>query len=276
MGLHVFCSSHKRATMRAVGRNASAVGMMEGAFFVGRTELLAWVNDLLQVNLTKVEHCASGAIYCQIIDACHPNSVAMRKGNWMGKVDHEYIPNYKILQTAFDKNQIDRHVDVDKLIRAKYQDNLEFLQFMKCYWDREGGSIPAKPGFAPERKPVSGSKPAAQQSAPLKLATTPRTRLRDAEQSLSKSTSSVPCAELAAAKEECKKISDESKDLRETLDGLEEERDYYFKKLRAVELFCEERLAEGSDNVNVKQITQLLYERTVEEDESALQVEGSD
>merc|ERR1712137_1412833 len=98
-------NSQKQATMRAVG-------MME---MCTRTELLAWVNDLLQVNLTKVEQCASGAIYCQIVDACHPNSVAMRKVNWMGKVDREYIPNYKILQTAFDKNQIDRHVDVDKL-----------------------------------------------------------------------------------------------------------------------------------------------------------------
>eukprot|EP00435_Cladocopium_sp_Y103_P026470 s2850_g6.t1 len=37
------------------------------------------VNRLLQVNLAKVEQCASGAIYCQIIDACHPASVAMRK-----------------------------------------------------------------------------------------------------------------------------------------------------------------------------------------------------
>ena len=29
--------------------------------------------------------------------------------------------NYKLLQIAFTKNRVQRHVDVDKLIRAKYQ-----------------------------------------------------------------------------------------------------------------------------------------------------------
>merc|ERR1719476_574814 len=123
---------------RGMGRTASTVGMMEGAFFVPRTELLAWVNGVLQTSLTKVEQCASGAVYCQIIDACHSGTISMKKVNWMAKADHEYVPNYKVLQAAFDKNGIQRHIDVDKLIRAKYQDNLEFLQWMKCYWEREG------------------------------------------------------------------------------------------------------------------------------------------
>merc|ERR1719188_1807836 len=129
--------------------------MMEGAFFVSRTDLIAWVNSLLQVNLTKVEQCASGAVYCQILDACHPNTVAMRKVNWMAKADHEFIPNYKVLQAAFDKNYIEKHIDVDKLIRAKYQDNLEFLQWMKCYWERERSSFEEYDPLPPrESKPV--------------------------------------------------------------------------------------------------------------------------
>lgn len=34
-----------------------------------RTELLGWLNDLLQVNYTKVEQCGTGAAYCQIMDS---------------------------------------------------------------------------------------------------------------------------------------------------------------------------------------------------------------
>ena len=34
-----------------------------------RTELLAWLNDLLQVNYTKVEQCGTGGAYCQIMDS---------------------------------------------------------------------------------------------------------------------------------------------------------------------------------------------------------------
>ena len=34
-----------------------------------RTELIAWLNDLLQVNYTKIEQCGTGGAYCQIIDS---------------------------------------------------------------------------------------------------------------------------------------------------------------------------------------------------------------
>ena len=36
-----------------------------------RTELLAWLNDLLQLNYTKIEQCGTGAAYCQIIDSIY-------------------------------------------------------------------------------------------------------------------------------------------------------------------------------------------------------------
>jgi len=31
------------------------IGMMDGAFFVGRKEIVDWINDTLDLNLTKVE-----------------------------------------------------------------------------------------------------------------------------------------------------------------------------------------------------------------------------
>ena len=41
-----------------------SIGMMEGAFFVSRTEILEWLNDLLELSMTKVEQAATGAVYC--------------------------------------------------------------------------------------------------------------------------------------------------------------------------------------------------------------------
>lgn len=38
---------------------------------VSRTDLLAWVNDLLQLNYTKIEQCGTGAAYCQVLDSIY-------------------------------------------------------------------------------------------------------------------------------------------------------------------------------------------------------------
>lgn len=36
-----------------------------------RTDLIAWINDLLQVNYTKIEQCGTGGAYCQIMDSIY-------------------------------------------------------------------------------------------------------------------------------------------------------------------------------------------------------------
>ena len=109
--------------------------MMEGAFFVGRGELLQWLNDFFGFSLTKVEQCATGAVYCQILDSIYPGSFPFSKVKWSAKNDYEYVENYKVLQQAFAKNDIKKHIEVEKLVKAKYQDNLEFLQWLKRYFD---------------------------------------------------------------------------------------------------------------------------------------------
>ena len=59
----------------------------------------------------------------------------MAKLNWAAKQDFEFVNNYKILQTCFTKLSVDRHIDVDRLIRGRYQDNLEFMQWFKRFFE---------------------------------------------------------------------------------------------------------------------------------------------
>jgi len=286
--------------------------MMEGAFFVSRTDLLQWVNSLLQTSLTKVEQCASGAVYCQILDACHPGTVVMRKVNWMAKADHEFIPNYKVLQAAFDKNRIERHIDVDKLIRAKYQDNLEFLQWMKCYWDREGGagrreydplqgregrpmppwarslggSTPAGGGKENLRpRPASGKAEADVAKKPIVGSRSPCSRPglgRTAGGSAGNAPPSAAGCDEASVKpngiveELTAKLAsqqEELQELRSTLDGLENERDYYFRKLRDVEILCATNEASMPADLTalkiLKDIQSILYAGNEEDDAAA-------
>lgn len=50
----------------------SNIGMMDGAFFVGRKEIIDWINQTLNINISKVEQTASGAIACQLLDVMYP------------------------------------------------------------------------------------------------------------------------------------------------------------------------------------------------------------
>jgi len=292
------------------------VGMMEGAFFVGRTELLDWVNGLLSVNLTKVEQAASGAIYCQILDSCHPGTVKMSKVNWMGRSDHEFIPNYKILQSAFDRNNIDKHIPVDMLIRAKYQDNLEMMQWMKAMADREGASgsdydpVRARQGTSlpPWAKPVgcavgradtpvekencstnraehagadkkfdpsarrapargAAAKSAPQRAAPAAVApqrAAPRTAARPGAAPVSARMSASEHQELKLKVEE---QAEELREMGDVVDGLENERDYYFRKLRFIEILCSKANNPEQTSADLlEQITGILYAENDEEE----------
>ena len=67
------------------------------------------------------------------MDACFPGKIRLKKIRWDAKQDYEFVDNYKELQQAFDKLRINKHIEVNKLIRAKYQDNLEFMQWMKSF-----------------------------------------------------------------------------------------------------------------------------------------------
>jgi RP/EB family microtubule-associated protein len=123
-----------------------SIGMMEGAFFVPKKDLLTWVNNILKLNLTTLDQVSTGALYCQIIDAVHPNKVKMSKVNWKAKLEHEILHNYKILQQAFTDCNINKNIDVEKLAKGRAQENLEFLQWLKKYYDvnNPGGEYDAE------------------------------------------------------------------------------------------------------------------------------------
>ncbi|KAJ6387136.1 hypothetical protein OIU78_016951, partial [Salix suchowensis] len=61
---------------------ASNIGMMDSAYFVGRNEILTWINNRLQLNLSRIEEAASGAVQCQMMDMTYPGVVPMHKVNF--------------------------------------------------------------------------------------------------------------------------------------------------------------------------------------------------
>lgn len=39
-------------------------GMMGGAYFVSKYAILEWINADFELNLSKIEQCATAAVYC--------------------------------------------------------------------------------------------------------------------------------------------------------------------------------------------------------------------
>ncbi|KAJ9591814.1 hypothetical protein L9F63_001631 [Diploptera punctata] len=102
---------------------------------LSRHDMLAWVNDCLASNFTKIEELCTGAAYCQFMDMLFPGSVIMKRIKFRTNLEHEYIQNFKILQAAFKKMGVDKVIPVDKLIKGRFQDNFEFLQWFKKFFD---------------------------------------------------------------------------------------------------------------------------------------------
>lgn len=70
---------------------ATNIGIMDAEYFVGRFEILYWINSLLQLNLSKVEKACSGAVHCQLLDVARPGIVPMHKVNFDAKSGYEMI-----------------------------------------------------------------------------------------------------------------------------------------------------------------------------------------
>ncbi len=92
-----------------------------------------------------MEQCGNGAAYCLVMDALYPDTINAKKVIPDAKLGHDILKNFKMLQSVFEKKKIDKVVPVDSLMRMKYQDNLEFIQWIKCFYERQSGAATAAP-----------------------------------------------------------------------------------------------------------------------------------
>uniref|UniRef100_A0A1B0A8F9 Calponin-homology (CH) domain-containing protein n=1 Tax=Glossina pallidipes TaxID=7398 RepID=A0A1B0A8F9_GLOPL len=98
-------------------------------------DTLAWVNNRLQAQFVKIEELCTGAAYCHFMDMLFPNSVPMTRVKFFTNSEHEYIQKFQILQASFKKINADKIIPIDELVTGDFQDNFEFLQWFKRFFD---------------------------------------------------------------------------------------------------------------------------------------------
>ncbi|XP_020372315.1 microtubule-associated protein RP/EB family member 1-like [Rhincodon typus] len=266
---------------------------------LSRHDMLAWVNDSLQLNYTKIEQLCSGVAYCQFMDMLFPGSIILKKVKFLARLEHEYIQNFKLLQAAFKKMEVDKIIAVDKLMKGKFQDNFEFLQWFRRFFDANYDGKPYDPvaarqgqeaGPAPGASGLVFNKPKKTLST-LSAASGPdkkdkAVRSSSSGTSLLRSKASHPksggvtvsatsgpspakSAATAAAPDKnnnnmagngdahVAELAEQVRALKSDLLELEKERDFYFGKLRNIEMICQENQQE--DNGLVQQVEKVLY-----------------
>lgn len=247
---------------------------------LSRHDMLAWVNDCLHSQFTKIEELCTGAAYCQYMDMLFPGSVPMKRVKFRTNLEHEYIQNFKILQAAFKKMNVDKIIPIDRLIKGRFQDNFEFLQWFKKFFDanydgRDYDASGAREGLpmglgagsgAPAAKMSSNGSLVAKKPAATAMprrplskvaATKPTPAPAPANRSVNASKSSTGVSNNVT-NQQIEELSTQLMDMRLNLEGLEKERDFYFSKLRDIEILCQEA-EEGETSTIVQKILDILY-----------------
>ncbi|XP_017069340.1 microtubule-associated protein RP/EB family member 1 isoform X4 [Drosophila eugracilis] len=257
---------------------------------LSRHDMLAWVNDCLQSQFSKIEELCTGAAYCQFMDMLFPNSVPVKRVKFRTNLEHEYIQNFKILQAGFKKMSVDKIIPIDKLIKGRFQDNFEFLQWFKKFFDanydgrdydasavREGapmgfgsGAVKSLPGTAASgvagsyrRAPTATARPATTSTVKPISKVLPRTNNAAPASRITAGANSTGTvkkndASNSVNNQQIEEMSNQVMDMRINLEGLEKERDFYFSKLRDIEILCQEA-DDGEAHPLIQKILDILY-----------------
>lgn len=149
-----------------------------------RSYALVSFETFIQTDFLNFLICAfsllfTGAAYCQLMDMLFPGTLNFKKIKFNTHLEHEYIANFKQLQAIFKKLGVDKEVPIEKLVKGKYQDNFEFVQWFKRFYDANYAGQPYDALAARGGEQIGGSgkpsmKPRAAPARPA-LTTTVRT-----------------------------------------------------------------------------------------------------
>merc|ERR1712227_564154 len=166
-----------------------------------------------------------------------PGSTRLKQVKFGAKHEHEFIHNFKALQNSFKKMGVDKVIPVERLVKGRFQDNFEFVQWFKKFFDAnyqgdeyDGAQARAQVG-APSK--VGTSKPGGV-TAPK--TTTTRKPTATKPSSSTTSAASGGAGDSSQYKRQVEELNEKLITMEQSLESLERERDFYFEKLRDIEL----------------------------------------
>lgn len=216
---------------------------------LSRKEMLAWVNRTLLSEFKKVEELCTGAAYCQMMDILFPGCIPLKRVKYCTNMEHDFITNLKIFQNSLVTMKVEKSVPIERLTKGRFQDNFEFLQWFKKFFDANYDGKEYDPQSARNFVPMGFGTPTtlkpsqrnniAGGTAGVIIGTKPGagTRALDRKGSvLLTDLNKMKISEVSdSLKEQFNNLAIEKEDLTEKVSNMEMERDYYYQKLTQIE-----------------------------------------
>ena len=200
----------------------------------------------------------------------------MAKVNFDAKSEYEMVANYKVLQTVFDKLKIARNIEVTKLVKGRPLDNLEFLQWMKCYYDTATGGIhptdyngnerraacKGATAFAKKTSAAPARTSAARASADRSATAADRSAASSGRPTSSRTSAGpaktrAPASGAPGGSAQVRELTAQNTELRLAVERTEQEREFYFEKLQDIEFLCQR--PEFENQMLTKVVERILY-----------------
>ena len=231
---------------------------------LSRMDIVHWVNDSLDLNYLKIENLSTGAAYCQFMHMLFPSCIKHKKIKYNGKQEYEALHNFKLLQESFAYTGTTKNIPVERLVKGKFQDNFEFVQWFKKYFDanydgKEYDALAVRNGsgnlnssksssvnLSKNRENREKKVSKTQERVPLKTVQQPpkpknsqNVNLKNNKQRESQETQQQEERIIQKLQAQIQKLKIDNNNMIGNISSLEQERDFYYEKLRAIEVFCE-------------------------------------
>jgi RP/EB family microtubule-associated protein len=262
-----------------------------------KSELLDWINQFFNLNYTKIEQCGNGVVYCLIFNALFPNIINIQRIQKNPNSEFQILNNYKLLQSGFSKVKISRDVNVERLIKCRLQDNLEFLQWFGKLWcennknfsfssysssssltsnnlmtprsnSRRSTSINSSTNINSNIDTSTNKNTSTNSNnrfsvtpSSKRLISNPSRLSSSSSSNISKQQQLLDNSEIEKLKDEIKLLNQSLNDITNLKDGLEIERNFYFNKLRDIEIICQNiQQNQNNENLTIFQLINDLME----------------
>jgi len=205
---------------------------------------MAWVNEFLETDYAKVEECADGAVYVQLCDSIfNLKDNQMKKVKWGSNSKIDWGSNWKIVQDCFHKHGVSKPIDVAKILNGKFQDNLEVMQWFKHFHECKYSGVNYD---AKKRRNLSSSAPKKSKKTKQRSVTRKKNENSTTERKTKKAAGKRK--KLKESEDKLQGLLDAVDKATQTIEAVEKERNFYFGKLREIEILCQDDNSGQDDN----------------------------